>query len=415
MQICASLSCLASSSIILLFLCNSDLLKTTFTKLIFYIAISDLFSSIGIALGFSYEGTIKCYLQGILTNIFPISGIFWTTVIAYLLAMSIFQRHIVTSLNYQVHAFCWGFPVIITFLPLITNDIGPEDEGQQGWCFLNNRPNSPSWSLLFWTIVSFYLWLWASMIIFCLLFLAIVYETYRIFRVSKSSSTFSSQQLSTSSPTYSNIRHSFYRFGWYPLNVLICWFIPTLYDILDAVNRGGQHAVADDEIFGLIANCSPGLLGLLNVVAFISTNHHIRLKVWSLLGVGQSDDEQPIVTTDRSSTDRPTVYDPDRPSAYDSNRETDLYVRQNERAQPTPVPSSNFYTTSSSFLRSAGSVEGITMSNSVSVAGSSGHDEKSVGDGSWAYQPSNSITCLSDGIAPFHQRDSDNTRGIDSA
>jgi hypothetical protein len=412
MQICACISCCASFLVIFLFLKTPQLLNSIFTKLIFYIAISDLFSSIGISLGFSYRGSIKCYAQGILTNIFPISGVFWTTIIAYQLATSIFQRRMVTKINYQLHLLCWGLPVLVTFLPLITNDIGPED-GDRGWCFLKNRSNSPSWSLLFWTIVSFYLWIWGAMIIFCLLFFAIVYETYRIFRVSGTNDHISSAQLSSTTPSFAAIRHSFYRFGWYPLNVILCWFIPTIYDIFDA--RNTHNNLTEHPIVNAVSNCAPGLLGFLNVAAFIATNSHIRVKVLSILGMSKEEGDQAAVDNE-----------PAPPSSlhsrqYDPNRETEPYLRSSEfEVHSNPIranQTSDFHTqsfsgyyASSRSTRGEGSIDGITMSSSIGEGTSEtpADRKQNVDSGAWIDQDSDqSLTCLSEGVASFQQKDSD--------
>jgi hypothetical protein len=410
MQICASISVVASFLVILLFIKTPRLLDSIFTKLIFYVAISDLCTSIGISLGYSYHGSIKCYAQGILTNVFPISGVFWTTVIAYQLATSIFQRRMVTKLSFQLHLFCWGLPVLVTFLPLTTNDIGPED-GDRGWCFLKNRNDSPSWSLLFWTILSFYIWIWGAMIIFCLLFIAIVYETYRIFRVSGTNGRTPSQQLSTSTPTFAAIRNSFYRFGWYPLNVILCWFVPTIYDIIDAMNNHSH--LTDNSYFYDISNCTPGLLGFLNVAAFIATNSHIRVKVLSIFGISQSESDSFV-----------EVDEPEPPSSYrqyDPNRETDPYLRQSElevHSNPIQINHSSDYHTRSSVgvsptsrsTRGDQSVDGITMSSSIGRGTSETPEvgEQNVDPRGWINQDSDqSLTCLSEGIAPIQQKNSD--------
>jgi hypothetical protein len=417
MQVCAGLSCLASGSIILLFIKYKELLKTIFTKLIFYIAICDFFSSVGIALGFSSDGTIKCWIQGILTNIFPISGVFWTTVIAYLLTTSIFQRQMVTSLRYELHLFCWCLPICLTFFPLTTNAIGTE-AGDKAWCFLKNRSDSPSWSLLFWTILSFYFWIWSSIILFCSLFVAILYESYRIFRrhhipsptsTSSISRPFSSQQLSTSTPSYATIRTSLYRFGWYPLNVILCWSVTTLFDILKA-----RHKVDDlsaPNTFSIISDCTPGLLGLLNVIAFIVTNAHIRSKVLSVFGLNSSSSEESLSETQRRQGRGEQAEERSFQRRYDPDLESDI--------RPTEVEVTSLHsereTVSTRDTHLNENCPGVSGSGSNSVWTNPLISDQSGGwrmDGRASSPVSeHSIACFSDGIAPLHQRSSDQTVG----
>jgi hypothetical protein len=434
MQICASISCIASGGIILLFLKFHDLQKTTFTKLIFYIAICDLFSSIGIALGLSSDGSIKCWIQGILTNIFPICSVFWITVIAYLLTTSIFQRHMVTSLNYQLHIFCWLFPILLTFFPLLTNDIGTQN-GDRDWCFLKNRSDSPKWSLLFWTIVSFYFWIWSSIILFCSLFVAILYEAYRIFRVQYSSSSsspsssphsasssvritnHSSQHLSTASPSYATIRTSLYRFGWYPLNVVTCWSVTTLFDILKAMHKTDNLSARN--LFGIIANCAPGCLGLLNVIAFVTTNAHVRGKVLSVIGISSSDDIETSETNRRrgggGGGGRDGSEERSFQRRYDANleseiRHTEVEIPLSERGSEVFVPSLASRSTHDARLHESGSGTGgggsVWTNPMLSREGKSGDTGWKEEDGSVS---GHSLVCLSDGIVPFHQRSSDHT------
>lgn len=189
------------------------------------------------------------------------------------------------------------------------------------------------------------------MILFCCLFIAIIYETYRIFRI-RSVSSFSLNPHNSNSSTKSNnrrtsngtvqtntnttttnttttnnttntnfhtIRSSFYRFGWYPLNMIICWFTPTVYDIFLALHTGHHHSITEkDTIFTMLSNCTPGLLGLLNVIVFVTTNIHIRDKVLSLL------------PCKKKNNNRETMEESDKSILMknDINRESDAYYRQ---------------------------------------------------------------------------------------
>jgi hypothetical protein len=72
MQIFASLSAAASLFIVVVYNINAELQKVSFNKMIYFICICDLFASFGMALGHPRDESTECWIQALVTNIFPV-------------------------------------------------------------------------------------------------------------------------------------------------------------------------------------------------------------------------------------------------------------------------------------------------------------------------------------------------------
>jgi hypothetical protein len=280
MQVIASISCCCSLFIILIFLKFPELQKYELSRLVNMICFCDFFGSLGMAFGHPEDGSIQCVIQAILTNIFPIAGVLWTTLISWLLLIHVFKLRSIDRFSWQITFLCFFLPLFVTFLPLTTEQFGLQNT-ESGWCFLKDRPHSPSWTLLFWTAVSFYLWMWGAMIIYLILFTCVAYETYRIF---------------SRNPNASN-RKTFYRIFVYfifPLNVFLSWLPATLYDFL---RTSGHGSYSGHELLEVLSDIFPTFLGMANAVTFIAINEQMRMTVLSLL-TGRTpedyDDDEPI-------------------------------------------------------------------------------------------------------------------------
>jgi len=81
---------------------------------------------------------------------------------------------------------------------------------------------------------------------------------------------------------------SLQKFVWYPINVLICWSIPTVFDILVGL---GVRNFAGYAALDALSDISPTLLGLMNVVAFVRTNKNIRNLLYSWVPRGRTTNE----------------------------------------------------------------------------------------------------------------------------
>jgi hypothetical protein len=177
MHIFGGISFLCSVSLILLYLTNKTLRYSINNEVIFYIAVCDMLSAAGAGIGLVDEGTIICQFQAIVTNIFPISGIYWTSILVYLMLGIVANEKVLKTISWKIHFVGWVFPTLITLLPLTTNRYGVAGDNH-GWCFIDRLDSSPSWSTLFWMIVSFYAWIWTSEVFFALFLSYLIYILY---------------------------------------------------------------------------------------------------------------------------------------------------------------------------------------------------------------------------------------------
>lgn len=276
LRICCFFSIISTILIILLYFFSLDLQKTTFHRIIFYISICDLFSVIGFILGFPKEDSILCWLQALLTNIFPVSSVFWITIISYMLYINVFRRENSNELlSWKVYLVCWIFPILISFLPLTTNKFGPLNK-RSGMCFIDTRKNSPDWTVSFWVVFSFYFWIWAAIGIYFLLFILLSIKVNEIYRLYQEETNPMSNNGGVDLRT--QVKTTLNKFIWYPINVIICWTLPTVYDIMSTKHEHYRGHNVLDQATDLL----PTLLGFLNVVAFISTNTLAREKIHNL-------------------------------------------------------------------------------------------------------------------------------------
>lgn len=254
MTICGTLSCFGTSFVILFYWFNPSLQKNIYNTVIYYIAISDFFSALGGSFGYVHEGTSICTIQAILTNIFPLSSVFWVTILIYIYLQLLTSHESINLIYYTTHIFCWGFPVLLTFLPLTTNKFGIFN-GDTGWCWLDERSNTPSWASFFWNLISFYLWIWLAIGVYLLFYFYILYEIKTRYE------TFSSSE---------NILRTLHKISLYPLSVVSCWLVPCLYDQLDYFQN--QNSSTNTLIFDELSSITPLLQGLFTCIIFVSTN-----------------------------------------------------------------------------------------------------------------------------------------------
>lgn len=257
MKLLSLISCFCSLILILIYLNNKILHKNSHNEIIFYIGICDLLSSIGGSFGLVNEGTIQCQIQAILTNIFPISGIFWTTILVYIMIGIVANKRVVKIITWKYHLIGWIFPIIITLLPLTTNRYGILG-GDRGWCFIDRLDSSPHWSTLFWMITSFYLWIWTSELFFALFLVYIVYIIYvKNFTYSSSSSRY----------------YKLLTLVFYPISTFVCWILPCYSDIFSTISN---HFVSHNNTgLNSYAFFTPFLQGILTLLIFIIMNHDV--------------------------------------------------------------------------------------------------------------------------------------------
>lgn len=174
MQTISSISAIASFTAVIIYLRFPHLQRKSYFTLQFWVAVSNVLTSIGSAIGVSETGTVECWFQGILTNVFTLSSIQWTTVMTLsLFSIVHYQKQIeVTPL---VHLYCWIPPILATFLPLINSTYG----NVGNWCWVVDTSHTPPWGAAVWFWVSFYGWVWLGLLMMVFILANIKYVSMK--------------------------------------------------------------------------------------------------------------------------------------------------------------------------------------------------------------------------------------------
>lgn len=151
-------SCVASSMTIVSYLSSITLRQKESAEIVFYISISNFLSSIGSIMGEPVDRSAACWFEAIVTNIFSLTSMTWNVVLTYMLFVIVSGKGF--KLTWWIHLFSWSLPIIVTILPFMNATYGAPDG--LGWCFIVPTKSTPSWGLLFWYWLSYYVWLWGS-------------------------------------------------------------------------------------------------------------------------------------------------------------------------------------------------------------------------------------------------------------
>jgi hypothetical protein len=271
MHIFGGISMLCSCIVIAIYALNPSIRSHISNEIIFYIGISDLLSAAGGVIGFVHENTFLCQYQAILTNIFPLTGIFWTSLLVYVMIGLVANTKVLTNISWKLHLIGWTFPIILTLLPLTTNRYGVAGDNN-GWCFIDRLESSPAWSTLFWMIISFYLWIWLSEIFFAGFAVYLLYIHY----IQKLILPSGRQYLLNSLVLY-------------PISSFFCWIFPCYDDIFYTLTSSNRHNFIDreshrhDNISTYLAYLTPLFQGFFTCFIFIIMNHDVRYLVIQFL------------------------------------------------------------------------------------------------------------------------------------
>jgi len=260
MHIIGGVSCASSLCVMVVVIYDKELRTKIYNQVILYIAVCDFVSGFAAGFGLVRDKTPLCWTQAVLTNIFPIAGVMWTTVIACMLYNIVTSREALKNLPRELHLLCWGLPVILTILPMSTIRYGTYHGGKYGWCFMTDRHSSPDWILLFWVIASFYFWIWSSLFVYCILYMYVLFN----------------QKPLTNPLTIVALK----RLCLYPLSVILCWITPTFYDI--------SRRPYDRNITYNFAYLSPIFQGTFTALIFFSTNEEARHVLWRMVFGGRT-------------------------------------------------------------------------------------------------------------------------------
>ena len=260
---CASLLSVLGSLSTLVVLLFPDLRIKPVIRISIFINVSNLLSACGSIVGEPLDRSNECYYQGIMTNIFTLSSIFWCGIASYML-YTIVVLSDPYKINFHAHLVCWALPIAVTFLPFINSTYGAPGDLDYGWCFISSTKTTPQWSLVFWVWFSFYGWVWMIIVIIIILFASTIQKIKDlVLQKNKLPLIIAYQKLE-----------------YYPFIIFICWFFTCLNDSFTY-----SPSVPDSKIynnFASFATIIPCLQGILTAIFFWSTNPEVIIRLLEL-------------------------------------------------------------------------------------------------------------------------------------
>ncbi len=270
-SIVGAISCFGCFTVIITYLTFADIRCLRYVELVFYVSLNDIIASVGVALGASPTNSVECWYQGLTSNINYLSSILWTSVISYQLWLVVHQGVTLQKKDMQIiHVVCWGFPVVVALLPLTTNTYGNEDD-QSAWCFISELNSSPSWGLLLWEMLSFYLWVWVAIIVNVVL----LFRTRGLLSAILVAGNADVEAAR-------NITNKINKLIWYPRILILCWLPSTIVDLSKIFYTPDENS--EGNVYGnRISTVFAVSQGWLLAVAFFTMNPIIRYKWRGLL------------------------------------------------------------------------------------------------------------------------------------
>jgi hypothetical protein len=185
-------------------------------RLVYITSLCDIGFALGNILGDaggnpSYLGASKglCFTQSVLISYFGLASVCWSTAIAFTLHMAFlvnhpsFQPDKIDALTKYYNAVCFGFPLIVTILPMTTSSYG--DTG--GWCWITDNDAIST----VWRFLQFYLPLWV----------AVSYSFFVYTRVRKQFAFLVATNNDAGRLMMNRIRY-------YPLVLVVCYFFGSI-------------------------------------------------------------------------------------------------------------------------------------------------------------------------------------------
>ena len=241
MILMSSLSIVGAATVVVSYLNLSQMRSKKYYELLFYVALSTCLSSIGSAMGIVRDGSALCWFQGITTNVFTLSSIFWTVLLTQSLHV-VMTTATLMNIFAWMHVFCWILPVFLSLLPLAELEYG--SEGKE-WCFFQGVDDSvPTWRERLWDWIGFYMWVFGSV----LMILAILCDIKR-----RDVTTIVNKEV---------FGVMLKKLQYYPIVIFVCWLPACIFDSMVSTPSGyesdEQWLLALDLITNSLA-CSHGL------------------------------------------------------------------------------------------------------------------------------------------------------------
>jgi hypothetical protein len=211
----AVLSCVCTLFVMATYWAFPEMRKKRFMKFIFYMTVCDFAVGVISFLGFPQSGTALCDIQGVVVLYFMLGSWFWTTARSYSIYVIVTTGKSVNDV--YLHVVCWLLPLVLSLLPFSDATYGSGD-GQ--WCEIVNKSSSPKNARVFWAYFSCFGWL------FLCAFLMINWSIIARFRMWKQSAKVSRI-----------IKGTYDRVAWYPVAIIVCWFLNYFCIVFASSNR----------------------------------------------------------------------------------------------------------------------------------------------------------------------------------
>jgi hypothetical protein len=238
-----------------------------YIKVIMYITISNLLTSLGSVFGYAADGSAACYWEGYITNAMPIASIFWTIYVTVMVYYIVTVGKLI-EIYWITHAVCWGLPILLASLPFINATYAAPDG--TGWCFVVPYSSDPA-MVQFWYWFSFYGWIWLGILINVILYVHVAFSITKI----------------RSASTRSLTTRVFKKLIMYPFIVIFCWFVVCITDTVEAFSITFRYM----NPVSMLGNALATVQGILTSVYFFYVNEEV-LSAWhSLLLQGNSLEE----------------------------------------------------------------------------------------------------------------------------
>ena len=212
------------------------------TRIIVYIAVSNLMASLGSIVGTPTDRSFACWWEGIVTNIFALSSIYWcldVTLILYQIVVHSSAR----SIGIIDHVVCWGVPVLATFLPFTTR-FTYGAPGGEGWCFtvpVDDYHYSTDLSIMwFWVAYYVHVWFCAIVMAYCFIRIRWIIKTH-------------------ANLTKKVLIKIYKKLEYYPVVIVVCWLPACIFDTTSLAMPDFEGYDSLNELSTFLA-CSQGLL-----------------------------------------------------------------------------------------------------------------------------------------------------------
>ncbi|KAG0471030.1 hypothetical protein HPP92_015576 [Vanilla planifolia] len=243
----AALSLSGSTFIVLCYVFFKELRKFSF-RLVFFLALSDMFCSFFSIVG-DPSNELFCYAQDYSAHFFCLASFLWTTTIAFTLHRTVVKhKPDVEDFGSIFHLYVWGTSFAMTVIRSIGSDFG-----QLGtWCWTGSEQKGKVAH-----VITFYAPLWG----------AILYNGFTYYQVTRMLSNATRMAVGMGDRSYQFDagagRKAVNKWGYYPLILIGSWAFATINRIFDFLHPG-------HKIFWLsLADVwFAGLMGLFNSIAY---------------------------------------------------------------------------------------------------------------------------------------------------